>query len=101
MRVGSRGLVKAVCRPVADTFMLGRSVATGLSHHDVVTGQITNGETVTHLSANGTYVKVCDVTGAQGSAVADVGRAVTAALPLSSPECDTPHEVDGRTRSAG
>jgi hypothetical protein len=93
--------------------MLDSSVAAGLSHHDVVTGQITNGddeehgvwrraragETVTHLSA--TYAKVWDVTGAQGSIAADVGRAVTAAAALSPPECDTPPEVDGRTRSAG
>jgi hypothetical protein len=39
MRAGSRGLVNAVCRPVAHTLMLGSSVAVGLSQHDVVTGQ--------------------------------------------------------------
>jgi hypothetical protein len=44
MRMGSWGLVKAVFRPVVVTFMLGISVGDGLSHHDVVASQISNGD---------------------------------------------------------
>jgi hypothetical protein len=60
MCMGSRGFVKAVYSPVVVTFMLGSSVADGLSYHDVVTGQIKNGETVTSPLRN---CQVCESVG--------------------------------------